>query len=151
MVRCTLLVMLQFSQLVSPGVDLIPSVLTPWFFSIRHCTVATACSWSTRTVCWIRTVCVNALQSCKPTWSSSRESWRERGRGAGSRWSRATPVWTVWVNHTVVHHARKLFPLQPHVKPHARVYSPVPPVSVQWGPMLRPLLFPRPGPETPGQ
>lgn len=77
------------------------------FFSLFHlfhrlCAVETACSWSTPTVCWIRTVCVNALQSCRPTWSSRRESWRERGRGAGSKWSRAAPVCTVWVNTSPV-------------------------------------------------
>lgn len=66
----------------------------------RLCVVVTACSWSTLTVCWIRTVCVNALQSCRPTWSSSRGSWRGsgRGRGAGSKWSRAASVCTVWVD-----------------------------------------------------
>lgn len=34
---------------------------------------------------------------------------------------------------------------------HACVCPPVPPVPVQWGPVLRPLLFPRSGPEAPGQ
>lgn len=85
------------------------SLLQPLLFN-RLCAVETACSWSTPTVCWIRTVCVNTSRSCRPTWSSCRESWRGRGRGARSRWSTATPVWTVWVKSTSARRARRPFP-----------------------------------------
>lgn len=61
----------------------------------RLCAVGTACSWSTLTVCWTRAVCVNALQSCRPTWSSSRGTWRERESATRSKGSRAATVCTV--------------------------------------------------------
>lgn len=119
----------------------------------RPCIVVTACSWSTQTACWTRTVCANASQSCRPTWSSSRGSWRGSGTGAGSRCSRAALAWTVWVDRTAVQDIHLLFPPRPHVSclPLSPLPPLVPPVPVQRGPVLRPLLFPRPGPETSGQ
>lgn len=91
----------------SIGLSAYFSFCHPLLFN-RLCAVETACSWSTPTVCWIRTVCVNTSLSCRPTWSSSRGSWR--GRGVQSRWNTATPVWTVWVNSTSARRARRPFP-----------------------------------------
>lgn len=122
--------------------------------SPRLYTVGTACSWSTPTACWTRTGCASASPSCRPTWSSCRGSWRESRTETGSRCSRAAPVWTVWVelrlevqfcsfhHHHHDHH--------PHAGLRPSPPSPVPPVTVQRGPVLRPLLLPRPGTQTSG-